>query len=110
MHRMCDFFVPRDRCKPHTRGTRIGNICCPRASHVVHGLHRQNRHDNLHHEWTHLRTWYTDCILIFFDQLYVIANSNLRTWYTDCVGKHAQILLHIYRRFYLIVLILADVR
>ena len=77
--------------------------------HVVHGLHR------LHHFCRYVggkviqRTWYTDCVfnLILFNGHDYIA---LRTWYTDCIGKHAQILLHIRRRFYLIVLILADVR
>ena len=57
----------------------------------------------------YLRTWYTDCII----NQRVVKGANygyLRTWYTDCIGKHAQILLHIRRRFYLIVLILADVR
>ena len=55
--------------------------------HVVHGLHRVLTAALIAHTLIHLRTWYTDCI-----------------------GKHAQILLHIRRRFYLIVLILADVR
>ena len=48
MHRMCDFFVPRDRCKPHTRGTRIAS---PAGQHVEQIMRAFG-----------LRTWYTDCI------------------------------------------------
>ena len=80
-----------------------------------------------------LRTWYTDCIVLVRGRaarrrIFICARGTriaslclfcchddsshlyLRTWYTDCIGKHAQILLHIRRRFYLIALILADVR
>ena len=47
MHRMCDFFVPRDRRKPHTRGTRIASIA-----------------SGLSDEFSDfdVRTWYTDCV------------------------------------------------
>ena len=77
---------------------------------MVHGLHRLHRYDNYIYSMNSIRTWYTDCILTVMASPDTAFFYIARTWYTDCIGKHAQILLHIYRRFYLIVLILADVR
>ena len=94
----------RDDCKAYF--TLIGFIC-------ARGTRIASRHAYkklLVSSWIHLRTWYMDCILDAIKGFFNGLKIHLRTWYTDCIGKHAQILLHICRRFYLIVLILADVR
>ena len=70
MHRMCDFFVPRDRRKPDTRGTRIASSTSTTYQYPYRNL--------ICARGTRIASIASESETILSDVIY-------RTWYTDCV-------------------------